>query len=340
MNDKDDCKYNCGLLSVIVPVYNVKSYLERCIMCLENQTYKNIEIILVDDYSTDGSAELCDEFRYKYTNIQVLHQTSNKGVSAARNCGLKKAKGLYITFMDPDDFIDVDLYEFLIDLIKQNNADISVCGNDDYYEGVVICNQKIFNDTVTPSEAVARTFKYRLWSSSMQIFTKKCINNIYYDEKISNGEDRLFLIKAFYKASKITYKTLPKYHYYHREQSAGTKIFSRKDLSLLKACEEIKIMVINNNPEFGKMADKNIDFAYMQLIRMMQKNTSERKELVNSLIKRVPLIIKNDFYSQIEKIRTIAKVLFIYNFSIYKIVENIYYMLVPRRKINRNDCKL
>ena len=116
------------LISIIVPVYNVKNYLEKCLQSICGQTYKNLEIILIDDGSSDGSGELCDLFAQRDGRIRVFHQ-ANAGQSAARNRGLAVAQGEFLGFVDSDDWIESDMYEFLYRLLKENEADISICSH-------------------------------------------------------------------------------------------------------------------------------------------------------------------------------------------------------------------
>ena len=114
-------------ISIIVPVYNLENYIEKTIEQLISQTYKNLEIILVDDGSTDKSLELCNTFAKRDNRILVVHQ-QNQGVSVARNTGIKHATGEYIGFFDGDDDIESDIFEFLYNNLVKNNADISICG--------------------------------------------------------------------------------------------------------------------------------------------------------------------------------------------------------------------
>lgn len=115
------------LISVIVPVYNVEEHLEKCLSSIVNQTYKNLEIILVDDGSTDSSGEICDRYAMCDERFVVIHN-ENGGVSAARNAGVAKATGEYIMFVDSDDYVESDIAEFLLNLTLQYDADISMCG--------------------------------------------------------------------------------------------------------------------------------------------------------------------------------------------------------------------
>lgn len=115
-----------ALISVIIPVYKVEKYVEKCIQSVINQTYENLQIILVDDGSPDNCGKICDEYAKKDHRIEVIHK-SNGGLSDARNKGLEIAKGEYIGFVDSDDYIEADMYEVLYNLLKQYNADVSIC---------------------------------------------------------------------------------------------------------------------------------------------------------------------------------------------------------------------
>ena len=114
------------IISIIVPIYNVGKYLPKCIESILNQTFKNFELILVNDGSTDNSGVVCDDYEKKDTRIKIIHK-SNGGVSSARNAGLYVAKGEYIGFVDPDDYIDKNMYEKLYRLCIDNNSDIAIC---------------------------------------------------------------------------------------------------------------------------------------------------------------------------------------------------------------------
>lgn len=126
------------LISVIVPVYNVKQYIEKCVQSIISQTFIGLELILIDDGSTDGSGELCDELQKLDTRIKVIHQR-NSGSTAARNAGLKAAVGQYIGFVDADDWIEPNMYESLWKYASETDADIVICGR---YEDIGKASQK------------------------------------------------------------------------------------------------------------------------------------------------------------------------------------------------------
>lgn len=121
------------LLSIIVPVYNIKEYLPRCVASICAQTYRNLEILLVDDGSTDGTGELCDELAGKDTRIKVFHK-KNGGSSSARNLGISKANGEFLGFVDSDDYIEPDMYEKLLHVLKENNGVMAQIGRDEINE--------------------------------------------------------------------------------------------------------------------------------------------------------------------------------------------------------------
>lgn len=186
-------------LSIIVPIYNVEKYLPRCINSILKQTYKNFELILVNDGSHDNCATICDNYATKDIRIKVIHQ-KNSGVSSARNAGLKIAKGDYIGFVDPDDFIVDILYEELIIGITKSNSDMAICGYDYVDEDGVIYSNRVYNvmedEIITQKELMSRCSDMpptiRLGVCN-KLFRKKLIAELFFDEKLHSAEDVLFL---------------------------------------------------------------------------------------------------------------------------------------------------
>lgn len=117
---------SCPLISIIIPVYNVERYLNKCLDSIINQTYKNLEIVLVDDGSTDRSGLICDDYAAKDNRVIVLHK-ENSGVSEARNIGLKHSTGEFIGFVDGDDYVDRQMYELLLERLESDNSDMAAC---------------------------------------------------------------------------------------------------------------------------------------------------------------------------------------------------------------------
>ncbi len=140
------------LISVIIPVYNQEKYLNKCIDSLLTGTYKNIECIIVDDGSTDNSPELCDEYK-KDDRVVVIHK-KNGGLSSARKAGFDVSRGQYITFIDSDDYVDKDYVEKLYNALKDNDADICVCGHYRDDNGTIITNTYPIRDRVIDGNVI------------------------------------------------------------------------------------------------------------------------------------------------------------------------------------------
>lgn len=208
------------LISIIVPVYNVEKYLDKCIDSIINQTYKNIEIILVDDGSTDKSGDICDKAQNKDKRIKVIHK-ANGGLSDARNAGLRIAKGDLIGFVDSDDYIKEDMFETLYNLIEKHNANISIVS---YYE---LYNEKLI--AVKESKEVEEfnkieAIKELLIDNKIQsyawnkLFKKELFKNLEFPVN-KNFEDIATTLLLFERADKIVLLQKPEYFYVRREDS-------------------------------------------------------------------------------------------------------------------------
>lgn len=205
-------------VSVIVPVYNCIDELSRCVKSIVSQTYSELEIILVDDGSTDGSSALCDKLADRDARIKVIHQ-ANKGASAARNAGLKTAVGDYITFVDSDDSMDEDLCGCLLDLAVQHNAEVSQCG----YKRIDGADTKPVGNSgrvvvQNRDEALDCFLKGIMFTGSVwaKLYRSDLIKNIRFDEDLCINEDVLFNFKAFSQMKTSVFADLPKYNYYVR----------------------------------------------------------------------------------------------------------------------------
>lgn len=205
-------------ISVIVPFYNVEKYARKCIESIINQSYKNIEIILVDDGSPDCCGKICDEYAQKDKRIKVIHK-KNGGLSDARNIGIKEATGKYIGFVDSDDYIAPDMYEYLYNLIKQNNADISICGVQDFYEGKEFVEQLIEEniEILNKEDAIKellndKKIRSHAWD---KLYKKELFDNIEYP-KGRKMEDIATTYKLFALSEKIVLGKEIKYYYLQR----------------------------------------------------------------------------------------------------------------------------
>lgn len=233
---------NDPLVSIILPVYNVEIYLDDCFNSLIKQSYKNIEIIFVDDGSTDNSGNKLDEYLKKDKRVKVYHK-KNEGVSSAKNLGIKNATGDYITFVDSDDYVTEEYVEYLLNLLKSNNADIAYTKNFfDNYNNNQVKNENI--KIIDSNQALYEILTYKIsvgvWNKIFrkELLTKK---NIYFYEDIFMGEGFNFNVLAFMYANRIVTSN-KKIYFYRRDNnnSATTKFTIKKWQNALVAIEKIK----------------------------------------------------------------------------------------------------
>ena len=203
------------MISVIIPVYNTKDYLEKCIVSVVSQTYKDLEIILIDDCSNDGSSELLDNWATKDKRIIVIHKEKNEGVSAARNTGLLHAKGEFIGFVDSDDWIEPEMYEQMYKLIEESNADI-VIGGLTQISGENKNNILPDVDTGTvlsPDDAILKCmpqigdgyYNLYLWN---KLFRRSAVQDngmVMFDPALSFSEDVVWLITVLLKMQRAVF---------------------------------------------------------------------------------------------------------------------------------------
>lgn len=246
------------LLSIIVPAYNVEKYLPRCLDSILAQTYKNIEVILIDDGSPDNSGAICDEYASGDNRIRVFH-IENNGVSSARNLGLKEARGDYIGFVDSDDYIAPEMYEVLVKNLEEYNADISICGfsQEDingqfhrYFKKDVTIN--LSTDEQIECLLENRYYRCSIWD---RIFKKEVLNNVSFHKDIKIYEDMLFDYEAIKNSKKAVYTSTPYYYYCENDSnSAARSPFSDTKMDIIKVCYTIFEDIMINYPELNNTA--------------------------------------------------------------------------------------
>ena len=217
-------------ISIIVPIYNIEKYLPRCLDSILAQTYKDIEVILVDDGSADDSGIIADKYASKDQRIKVIHQT-NKGVSIARNAGLDSATGDYIGFVDGDDFIEPDMYELLMQIIDEQQVDIAHCG----YQMVYPSRIDYYYNTkekrkMNREEGVLELLKGikmepGLWN---KLYKAELFKQVRLPVGIAETEDLLCNFELFSLAKSSYFYDVAKYHYMLRKGSATNEVLSEK----------------------------------------------------------------------------------------------------------------
>ncbi len=279
-------------VSVIVPIYNMESYIQQCLDSLIAQTYQDFELIIVNDGSTDRSGEICEKYRSKFKNIEIIHK-KNGGLISARIEGLHRAGGKYIAFVDADDWVDADFLEFLVSNMDSNQADIVVTGHikeeKTRYERVInLCSSGVYEredlvNKIFPEMLYFKGFFEfgilpQLWN---KIYKKdillKCYKNINTD--IYVGEDIAVVYPYLLQADKLVIRDAAKYHYrrHNRSMTAAKKKdfyvnaanlyvylyyeFQKTEFyeCMLKQLDQfLRVMVWNRSPECFIEADKNI----------------------------------------------------------------------------------
>lgn len=303
------------LISVIVPVYNIESeYLERCIRSICAQTYKNLEILLVDDGSTDGSGAICDKFATEDNRIRVFHK-ENGGSSSARNLGIKEAKGEYIGFIDSDDYIEADMYELLADAIVKFDAPMAQISRDEIDEQgnrmPDICIPPIHESRVSSEDMMRELLMHRGDCSFCTRITHKAL---FVDREFPIGKlnEDFFLLTQM--LTDITHLViLPKqcYHVFYRMNSNSRKKdkndFSRVFTDIVDNADMITQLVEDKYPELLPVAKRfgfyqRLDYLLHIPVAQMTKENAFYQNVVSYLRKNVGEIIKNPYLTGKNKV--------------------------------------
>ena len=270
-------------VSIIVPIYNVEKYLDDCIKSIINQTYNNIEIILIDDGSTDKSKDMCDIWKLNDNRIIVVHK-ENGGLSSARNAGIKIATGDYLAFVDSDDIIDEKMIENLVDLLKEEKADISVCKFKKYLEKdnpkFSYLDEKIIYDK---NNALKELLFDRLTSHVCnKLFKKELFGNIEFPEG-KNYEDLRTTYKIIEKCNKIVETKSELYGYMIRDDSITQK-FGEKNLE--NYIEAVNERYLHYKKKYQNLNTENIqgkiNYIYTYYFKIAYSNSK-------SLLKNIKL---------------------------------------------------
>ena len=270
------------LISVIVPIYNVEDYLNRCVDSIINQTYKNLEIILVDDGSPDNCPKMCDDYAKKDSRIKVVHK-ENGGLSDARNAGMKVATGGYVSFIDSDDYVSLDFYEILLQTMIDNDSDIVECSVVKFYE-----NEKFdeYSDDlkVTNYETVdaldglisENPFKQHVWN---KLYKSSVALDIPYAVGKLN-EDEFWTYQVFGKAKKVTRINKTMYYYFQRNGSIMGNSYNIRRLDALEGKVNRQAYIEKNFPILTTKAKVDLYgscmFAYQCVLKFMSGNDKKK----------------------------------------------------------------
>ena len=304
------------MISIVVPIFNGEKYIEDCLKSILMQTYIDWELLLIDNASEDGSLRICKEYASKDDRIQVFQQHRNMGVSAARNLGMEKARGEFVTFIDIDDWIEEDYLERLLAIQKQKNADMVICGYQKAYEKDREELQGLWKEKVsvrtgeragiesvfkeTGDSLVYGTEEYlehyflegntHCWGV---LYERPLLEGVQFPKGLTIGEDMLFLLEIAQKAKTKVVTEYQGYHYYINENGAMKKKFTISYMDQIVCWEKALKNIESCYPKLTVKVTSIVIVSILLVVgKIAELNTEERKEFeeaqktcYNSLLK-------------------------------------------------------
>lgn len=272
-------------VSVIIPVYNVEKYLRRCLDSVVNQTYKDIEVILVNDGSPDNSKEICEEYVAKYSNIQLINQ-KNAGLGAARNTGLQYITGNAVTFVDSDDWLELDAIEYYVASMKKSDADIVVTQmirKKEYFSNEGTNGTTIKEEVLNQEQFAKKYFKIDgnniEYYACAKLYKREIAREVKYPVGLF-AEDVPAAFGYIIRSQKIFYSTKVTYNYFFNDNSLTAK-FTDKDFDLEKiwdlVVEEAKVYGNEDYILYAKVNRYRIDFNLLCRIALSENKSDIEK---------------------------------------------------------------
>lgn len=318
-------------ISIIVPVYNVEKYLNKCVDSILNQTFKDFELILVDDGSPDNSGTICDQYAKEDTRVRVIHK-ENGGLSSARNAGIEVAQGKFLGFVDSDDYIAEDMYELLYNNILQEDADLSICGIYDIYKDK---NPKVspgFKKVCTKVEMIKMVLEAKLVSvhAVNKLYKRSLFDKIRYPVGIIT-EDAAIIFQVLDQCKKIIFDASQKYYYFHRDESISSKKFSIRDLDTIEVWKANEEWISKKYPIFKNKAHTRVCWAnFIVLDKLVLSDKTEEAKNISKGIRKFLLnnflfIMSND---RLTKGRKISLIFLLFGPTTYKLPVKYQYNLL------------
>lgn len=301
------------LISIIIPVYNVEKYLANCIGSVIKQTYTNIEVLLINDGSTDNSQKICENYMERDKRV-ILINKENGGASDARNIGIKNSNGKYIAFVDSDDTIEENYVEYLYNLLLKYKTNMSIAAYS------ILSNEKIINigqgykeTLLDVQECLDRLLCEKGFTVSpcAKLYDKKLFDNIKYPTG-KLFEDNETTYKLIIECPKIAYGNESIYNYYKRENSMMTSKFNMKKLDLIELSDKMCDDIENKYPKLKNSTDKKRITARFSMLRQIlvgkldDKQKKVVKEIKKYIMKRKWQIFKNEKIDKRDKIALIS----------------------------------
>ncbi|MBD5449295.1 MAG: glycosyltransferase [Lachnospiraceae bacterium] len=276
------------LVSVIVPIYNIEDYIDKCIESIIHQTYFNIEIILVNDCSSDSSKEVCEKWKELDERIILINKEQNEGLSCARNTGLVAAKGKYITFIDGDDYVSNDFIELLYEAVKADNAEIAACSFFYVENGFEVERKKAKVQRKVIYSSTDAIREYMKYPSLVDVvaWNKLYLRSLFLEHNVMYPpgkihEDLFTTYKLIYYAQKIVYVDLPLYYYVQRSNSIMHIPNIEREQVLLECCDEYT-MFLHSHPI--SIEEELVEFYQYRLIAFLINTMADNRQIYNRKI--------------------------------------------------------
>lgn len=284
------------LISVIVPVYKVEAYLDKCISSIVNQTYTNLEIILVDDGSPDNCPAICDAWAAKDNRIKVIHK-ENGGLSDARNAGMKIVTGELLGFVDSDDWVEPDMYQLLYENLVANDCDISACGVQmDWKDGTPSRALTMNGSCILSAEEAMRAIIEESWLKQpvwYKLYKAKLVKDIQFPVG-KYHEDVFWSYQAFGRANKVSVFDTPCYFYTQRAGSIMSESYSLRRLDGLEAKLARQEYIQQHFPRLKNLALRNLWGSCIYATQMLMRHCSEEEkqkglDIMHTILKKYPI---------------------------------------------------
>lgn len=300
-----------SLISIIVPVFNVEKYLDRCILSLVDQKYTAIEILLIDDGSTDSSGDICDSWAKKDDRIRVIHKP-NGGLSDARNVGVAHAQGQYVGFVDSDDYVAPDMYATLYKNLIDHDAQISICGLYHVYANRTVLPDKKGIDVFDSQEAIRLCMQGNTISVTAvnRIYPISIVRDVPFPVGRTT-EDGFTVIDFLSRVEKIVVDYRPFYYYEHREGTLSTRPFGAGSCDVIDAYEHNKELILEKFPDLIELAEFRCFWARFIVLDAMFSpgaalDSACRKKIVWYLRRNIKKILSNRYVGKGRKISALC----------------------------------
>lgn len=329
-------KMNQPLISVIVPVYNVEEYLDRCVTSIVNQTYKNLEIILVDDGSPDHCPQMCDNWEKKDSRIKTIHK-ENGGLSSARNAGIKAMHGKYVCFIDSDDYMETEAVYTMYALLNSDNYDICVC-NMKYLSknGRLMYKGRCKDASISGKDVMKSFFEGNVfdpYSACNKLYKVSIIreNNLFFDETILWGEDFPFNYHFFKLVKKVVSTNDGLYNYIENRDGSITDGISCGKVNRWKTNYGCFFKEEKENPEYRTIISKK--FAQELTNCCKELLCSNNSKLIDSSYPEMIFEIKKNFFEFIthKKIEPKTKLFILCIRICPRLLQKLFYLKCKKR---------